>query len=68
MTVLKQIRLHEVHRALNDPLAIPQLNTLPSVGAIAGLYGFKSHNHFSRDYSEMFDELPSATLKSALSA
>ena len=68
MTVLKQIRLHEVHRALNDPLAIPQLNTLPSVGAIARLYGFKSHNHFSRDYSEMFDELPSATLKSALAA
>ena len=67
-TLLKQIRLHEVYRALNNPLQMPLLNERPGVGAIAELHGFTSGNHFARDYRAMFGEAPSATLQRALAA
>ena len=67
-TLLKQIRLHEVHRALNNPLEMPLLNERPGVGAIAGLHGFTSRNHFARDYRAMFGEAPSSTLQRAMAA
>jgi len=67
-TLLKQIRLHEVHRALNHPQEMPLLSERPGVGAIAGLHGFTSGNHFARDYRAMFGEAPSATLQRSLAA
>lgn len=62
-TLLKQIRLHEVHQVLSDPSRRSHLNGQASVGVIAGLHGFKSHNHFARDYRLMFGELPRKTLQ-----
>ena len=62
-TLLKQIRLHEVHGLLSDPSRRSQLNAKNSVGTIAELHGFKSPNHFARDYRLMFGELPRNTLK-----
>ena len=67
-TLLKQIRLHEVHQVLSDPSRRRHLNGYPSVGAIAGLHGFKSPNHFARDYRLMFGELPRKTLQRARAA
>ena len=62
-TLLKQIRLHEVHQVLSDPSRRSHLNGQTSVGIIAGLHGFKSPNHFARDYRLMFGELPRKTLQ-----
>ena len=58
MAYLKTLRLQTVHRALKtaDP-------TNTNIIAIANQFGFWSMGHFSRDYKQMFDELPSATLK-----
>ena len=67
-TLLKQIRLHEVHRALNHPLQMSLLNERPGVGVIAELHGFTSRNHFARDYQAMFGETPRSTLQRALAA
>ena len=46
--------------------AVVELETL--VGIIAGLHGFKSPNHFARDYRLMFGELPRKTLQRARAA
>ena len=62
-TLLKQIRLHEVHQVLSDPSRRSHLNGQTSIGIIAGLHGFKSPNHFARDYRLMFGELPRKTLQ-----
>ncbi len=67
-TLLKQIRLHEVHQTLRDPRRRTHLNGQASVGIIAGLHGFKSPNHFARDYRLMFGELPRKTLQRARAA
>ena len=67
-TLLKQIRLHEVHRALSNPLQRPLFNERPGVGAIARMYGFNRGNHFARDYRVMFGESPSATLQRSQAA
>ena len=67
-TLLKQIRLHEVHQILRDPSLRTQLNGQTSVGSIARVHGFNSANHFARDYRLMFGELPRKTLKRARAA
>ena len=67
-TLLKQIRLHEVHQILSDPSLRTQLNGQTSVGSIARLHGFNSANHFARDYRLMFGELPRNTLQRARAA
>ena len=60
MAYLKTLRLQTVHRALKtaDP-------TNTNIIAIANQFGFWSMGHFSRDYKQMFGELPSATLRQA---
>ncbi len=60
MEYLKVQRLHSVRRMLKA--ADPRTN---SVTAIAQRFGFWSAGHFTRDYKQMFGELPSATLKRA---
>lgn len=58
MAYLKTLRLQAVHQALKtaDP-------TTTKIIAIANQSGFWSMGHFSRDYKQMFGELPSATFK-----
>ena len=48
---------------LSDPSRRSHLNGQTSIGIIAGLHGFKSPNHFARDYRLMFGELPRKTLQ-----
>jgi AraC family transcriptional regulator, ethanolamine operon transcriptional activator len=60
MEYLKVQRLHTVRRMLK--VADPKTD---SVTAIAQKYGFWSAGHFTRDYKQMFGELPSKTLKRA---
>jgi AraC family ethanolamine operon transcriptional activator len=58
MEYLKVQRLHTVRRMLK--VADPKTD---SVTAIAQKHGFWSAGHFTRDYKQMFGELPSKTLK-----
>lgn len=58
MEYLKVQRLHSVKRVLKA--AHP--NTT-SVTAIAQRFGFWSAGHFTRDYKQMFGELPSTTIR-----
>jgi AraC family ethanolamine operon transcriptional activator len=58
MAYLKTLRLMGVHRALKE--ANPDSKTIVN---IASQFGFWSMGHFSRDYKQMFGELPQATLK-----
>ena len=55
MALLKQIRLSQVQHAIGSY----------TVQAIASHHGFKSRNHFTRDYRSQFGESPSATLQRA---
>jgi AraC family ethanolamine operon transcriptional activator len=58
MEYLKVQRLHSVRRMLRA--ADPRTD---SVTEIARRFGFWSAGHFTRDYKQMFGELPSATLR-----
>jgi|JI9StandDraft_2_1071091.scaffolds.fasta_scaffold00139_15 AraC family transcriptional regulator, ethanolamine operon transcriptional activator len=58
MEYLKVKRLNGVRRILKA--CAPSIYT---VSAIANLWGFWSMGHFSRDYKQLFGELPSQTLK-----
>jgi AraC family ethanolamine operon transcriptional activator len=58
MEYLKVQRMHSVRQMLKA--ADPQQD---SVTAIARQFGFWSAGHFTRDYKQMFGELPSETLK-----
>jgi AraC family ethanolamine operon transcriptional activator len=60
MEYLKVQRLHSVRQMLKT--ADPRTD---NVTAIAQRFGFWSAGHFTRDYKQMFGELPSATLKRA---
>ena len=64
MTLLKQIRLSQVHHALSSPEVQHTIGSY-TVQAIASHHGFQSRNHFARDYCSQFGESPSATLQRA---
>ncbi len=60
MAYLKILRLHGVRRVLKT--ANPNTTLIADVAA---RFGFWSAGHFTRDYKQMFGELPSETLKQA---
>ena len=62
MALLKRIRLGQVQAALLDPEQRTALGC-KTVQDVANHYGFRSRNHFARDYRDLFGEAPSATLQ-----
>ncbi|WP_156957724.1 helix-turn-helix transcriptional regulator [Synechococcus sp. KORDI-52] len=64
MALLKQIRLSQVHHALSSPEMQHAIGG-NTVQEIASHYGFRSRNHFARDFRNQFGESPSATLQRA---
>jgi len=58
MAYLKTLRLQSVFRALKTPRSSPK-----TVTEVATQFGFYHLGFFARDYRQMFDELPSETLK-----
>jgi AraC family ethanolamine operon transcriptional activator len=62
MTLMKNIRLGQVHLALSHPEIRHHLGH-HTVRSISSHYGFPSRNHFARDYRLFFGESPSATLQ-----
>jgi AraC family transcriptional regulator, ethanolamine operon transcriptional activator len=59
MAYLKIQRLNGVRRTLRD-----SDSEITTVMQVAHQWGFWSAGHFSKDYKEMFGELPSETLRS----
>ncbi len=55
---LRALRLNEARRAL-------RMHSDQSITGLAFKLGFSSCSHFTRHYKQMFEELPSATLKQA---
>ncbi len=55
---LKTLRLHSVYRTLKAADTSSQ-----TIESIANQFGFWSLGHFSRDYKQMFGELPSETYR-----
>ena len=62
MTLMKNIRLGQVHLALSHPEIRYSLG-YDTVRSISSHYGFQSRNHFARDYRLFFGESPSQTLQ-----
>ena len=62
MTLMKNIRLGQVHLALSHPEIRHNMGH-HTVRSISSHYGFQSRNHFARDYRLFFGESPSATLQ-----
>ena len=62
MTLMKNIRLGQVHLALSHP-EIRERIGYNTVRSISSHYGFQSRNHFARDYRLFFGESPSQTLQ-----
>lgn len=58
MAYLKILRLQGVHRKLKTANSATQ-----TIANIANQFGFWSLSHFSRDYKQVFGELPSETFK-----
>lgn len=59
-TYLRSLRLNGARRDLRRPL-----HSERSVAQIAMHWGFSHFGQFSQDYRQLFDELPSETLREA---
>jgi AraC family ethanolamine operon transcriptional activator len=56
MAYFRALRLNEARRCLKR-------QSDPSITGLASALGFSSPSHFTRHYKQMFDELPSATVR-----
>jgi AraC family ethanolamine operon transcriptional activator len=61
MNLLKWVRLQQVQYVLQSRVRMESMG-YTSIQDVAVHYGFRSRNHFARDYRQLFGEAPKKTL------